>query len=103
MNAFVRNGVVGYVETRTPLENLVHPDFLPFLCRSQRNWKGKWLRDGFMRMVFFRRRRSRNRNHCLSFRLKRRMILPLSWRHWKRGSQKSRLKWQRRLQQHDKV
>lgn len=30
MKAFVRNGVVGYVETRTPLENLVHPDFLPF-------------------------------------------------------------------------
>lgn len=30
MNAFVRDGVVGYLETRTPLENLVHPDFLPF-------------------------------------------------------------------------
>lgn len=30
MNAFVRDGVVGYLETRTPLSDLVHPDFLPF-------------------------------------------------------------------------
>ena len=27
--AFVDSGVVGYIETRTPLSDLVHPDFLP--------------------------------------------------------------------------
>lgn len=28
--AFVDDGVVGYIEDRTPLSDLVHPDFLPF-------------------------------------------------------------------------
>ena len=28
--AFVDSGVVGYIETRTPLSDLVHPDFLPY-------------------------------------------------------------------------
>lgn len=28
--AFVNSGVVGYIETRTPLSDLVHPDFLPY-------------------------------------------------------------------------
>lgn len=28
--AFVDDGVVGYIETRTPLSDLVHPDFLPY-------------------------------------------------------------------------
>lgn len=28
--AFVDDGTVGYIETRTPLSDLVHPDFLPY-------------------------------------------------------------------------
>lgn len=28
--AFVDDGIVGYIETRTPLSDLVHPDFLPY-------------------------------------------------------------------------
>lgn len=28
--AFVNSGTVGYIETRTPLSDLVHPDFLSY-------------------------------------------------------------------------
>ena len=44
--AFVDDGVVGYIETRTPLSDLVHPDFLQYFIeipvdladKVQRGW-----------------------------------------------------------------
>ena len=38
--AFVDDGIVGYIETRTPLSDLVHPDFLPYFIEIPEELEG---------------------------------------------------------------
>lgn len=38
--AFVDDGIVGYIETRTPLSDLVHPDFLPYFIEIPSEFEG---------------------------------------------------------------